>query len=90
MSNSEPTDDQLIDQHDANVRKVAESVAGLVQKFAPHGMTPVAVFEGAIRGAALSMILHQGDTPQEVADMLDTFAAGFRALPAEAFKPAAN
>lgn len=85
---TKPTDDQLLAEHDRNVQTVAEAVFGLVAKFAPQGMTPVAVFEGALKGAALAMALHQGDTPADIADLLDEAADAMRAMPADAFKPA--
>jgi hypothetical protein len=84
------TDDQILEEHDRNVQTVAEAVFGLVDRFAPRGMTPLGVFEGAVRGAALAMALRQGDSPQAIADMLDTYAEGFRNMKPDAFKPVPN
>lgn len=77
--------DEMIEEHDRNVRLVAEAVFGLVAKFQPQGMTPVAVFEGAIRGGALAMALGNGETPQNIAESLEEIAAGFAVMSAAAF-----
>ena len=75
------TEDQMMARHDRNVQIVADSVAGLFDKFAPRGLTPVAVFEGCIKGAAYTMITRNGDSPADVAELLEEAAAALRAMP---------
>ncbi|NOT39304.1 MAG: hypothetical protein HOP13_02310 [Alphaproteobacteria bacterium] len=64
------TDDELMARHDRNVSVVTEAVAGLLPRFASKGMTPVCVFEGAIKGGTLALMA-TGSTPAEVADLLE-------------------
>lgn len=73
------TSDEDFAEHDAKVKIITEAVAGLWPKFGPRGMQPEAIFEGAIRGAAV-VALSLGATPIDVAELLEDMADGFRDL----------
>lgn len=66
-------------EHDAKVKIITEAVAALWPKFGPAGMPPEAIFEGAVKGAAV-VLLSIGARPGEVAGLLEDMAAGFRDL----------
>lgn len=84
------TDQQLLDTHDRHVRTVAEAVFGMVERFAGQGLTPVAVFEGAIRGGVLAMVVRGGDAPADVAACLDEISDRVRILEPAAFTGACH
>ncbi|QBK30776.1 hypothetical protein [Roseitalea porphyridii] len=72
-------DEKLLAQHDRNVKIVAESVFGLVEKFAAsQGMTPIAVFEGAVKGGAAAMQAYQGDSLDDIANVLEQMTDAMR------------
>lgn len=74
------SDDQLVEAHDRQVKVVAEAVFGLVDRFAPAGITPITVFEGALKGAVLVMLARQGDAPDDIADLLEDAAEAVRRM----------
>jgi hypothetical protein len=84
------TDDEMIAEHDRNVKMVAEAVFGLVDRFAPRGMTPVAVFEGALKGAVVAMMVRQGDDADEIAELLEGAADAVRRMEPEAWRATRN
>jgi hypothetical protein len=83
-------DEMLVAEHDRNVRIVAESVFGLVDRFAPQGMTPIAVFEGALKGAVIALMTRQGDDAAEIADLLDGAADAVRRMEADSWRATVN
>jgi hypothetical protein len=78
MDNENLVDEDFA-EHDAKVKIITEAVAGLWPKFGPRGMQPEAIFEGAVRGAAV-VALSLGATAIDVAELLEDMAAGFRDL----------
>lgn len=64
------SDDELMARHDRNVEVITDAVSSLLPKFAANGLTPVCLFEGAIKGATLALMA-TGSTPAEVADLLE-------------------
>ena len=59
------------------VEAVARAVAGLLPTFAPHGFTPEVVFEGAVKGAAVQMLIGRECSADDIADMLLDLARAF-------------
>lgn len=80
-------DQRVLDQHDEQVRIVTESVFGLVDKFQ---IPPATLFEGALKAAVLAMATRQGDSPQEIADLLVEAADVIRRMEPDAWTPARN
>lgn len=64
--------------HAMSVQAIAEAVAKLMQRFGPMGVTPEAVFEGAVKGAAAMIVTTRELSLGEVADLLEGMADGFR------------
>lgn len=64
--------------HDRQVKAVAAATAKLLVKLAPQGFTPEAIFEGAVKGAAVQMIAARDLSLGEAAELLDAVADGFR------------
>ena len=56
--------------HDRQARAIMEAVAELMPRFGPQGFTPEAVFEGAVKGAAV-VLLRAGAAPKDVARILE-------------------
>lgn len=67
-------------RHDFEVRAVMAALAKLTTPAAPHPCQPEAVFEGAIKGAAVAIMAHSDATVTDVADLLENMADGFRDL----------
>jgi hypothetical protein len=65
--------------HAEMVRVVAESVAGLLPKFGPQGLTIEALIEGAAKGTAMATMAATGATLAEVGDIFEELADGMRA-----------
>ncbi|WP_417493035.1 hypothetical protein [Maricaulis sp.] len=66
--------------HDRNVKVIARSVAGLAPQFRHMGLNSVQILEGAIKGAAVSLVT-DGATGDNIADLLEDIAGAFRDLP---------
>ncbi|MCI5078250.1 hypothetical protein [Oricola sp.] len=69
-----------IERHDREVRAVMSALAKLTTPAAPHPCRPEAVFEGAIKGAAATIMAHTDATAADVADLLENIAHSFRDL----------
>lgn len=67
MNEPEATRDLAL--HDRQARAIMESVAELLPRFEPQGFTAEAVFEGAVKGAAV-VLLRAGASPKDVARIL--------------------
>lgn len=67
-----------MEQHEAHVRIIMEAVSGLVPQFTARGLTPVAAFEGAVKGASVAMMALNDCSPAEVADLLEEMADHLR------------
>ncbi len=77
MMHLDVPDEQLLAIHDRNVSAVTDAVASLLPAFASRGMTPTAILEGAVKGAAVAM-LTAGDSLLDVADVLEEMAECIR------------
>jgi hypothetical protein len=66
--------------HDRQVEVVRDAVAKLFERFGPKGLLPEAVFEGSVKGGAIALIAGSNATADEVANLLETIAEGFRHL----------
>jgi hypothetical protein len=66
------------DMHARSVKAVAAAVAKLYLRFGPEGMTPEAIFEGAIKGSATAMMALRALSLGEVAELLERMAASIR------------
>lgn len=72
--------EEQITLHDRQVEAVMNAVAKMAPMFQPMGFSPEAIFEGAIKGGAIALIGGAGASPENVAELLDGFAAAFRNL----------
>lgn len=69
-----------IERHDRDVRALTIAVANLLPKFGPAGVTPEAIFEGAVRGGGVALLSATPASPDDVANLLDAIASSFRDL----------
>lgn len=60
------------------VDAVTAAVAKLLVKLGPAGFTPEAIFEGAVKGAAVQLIASRNLSTIDVADLLADVAEAFR------------
>lgn len=81
---------EILDQHAAATRIVAEAVAGLVDRFGCRGVTPLAVMEGGVKAGVMLLATRNGMTPTEIADLLDEVSEKVRAMPDNAFAETAH
>lgn len=68
------------ERHDRQVAVIRDAIVKLLVRFGPLGITPEAIFEGAIRGASIQLIAARGLTAEEVANLLRDMATGFENL----------
>lgn len=68
------TDDEIVAAHDRHVVIVRDAVVSLVQRFGPSGLGPLAVLEGAVKGAVIALIAARMATIGEAADLLEEMA----------------
>lgn len=78
------SDSKILAQHDLATRIIAESVAGLVDKFADKGVTPMAVLEGSLKASVIVLAMRNGMKPIEIADLIEELADSVRRMPKDA------
>lgn len=76
----------LIAQHQKAVQVVAESLAGLVDRFHGHGVSPLALMEGSLKASVIALAVRNGMPTSEIADLIEEAATCVRAMPADAFQ----
>ena len=84
MNDNQPnpaTDEAALRVHESQVAAITRSVANLLPTFGPRGFTPEAIFEGAVKGAAVAMMAGRDVGAAEIAALLDDLAAAFRENP---------
>lgn len=64
--------------HARKVEIVTTAVVSLLERFGPQGLTSTAIFEGAVKAAAVVMIGERGASTDDVADLLEQFATALR------------
>jgi len=69
-----------IDQHDRQVATIVNAVGRLAEQFAYAGLTPEAVFEGAIKGAAACLLAATPLTAAEVGALIIEIGESISAL----------
>ncbi|MAW87523.1 MAG: hypothetical protein CMJ42_13455 [Phyllobacteriaceae bacterium] len=84
------TDEEILDEHAAASRIVAEAVAGLVDRFGHRGVSPLAVMEGSLKASVMLLATRNGMVPDEIADLIDEVAGKVRAMPDNAFAETAH
>lgn len=82
------TEEQIKIEHDRHTRAVAKGVFGLIDRFARHGLTPAAAFEGSVRGSALALALYQDEEPRQIATLLREMADEMELIPLTALRRA--
>lgn len=81
MTDNRPTD---ANRHDRHVEIIARATGGILKKFGPSGVTPLAAFEGCAKGAVVALLSGTGCTLADAADALEDFAAALRPAEGEA------
>lgn len=57
------------EQHDEHVRIITEAASGLLDRWAPQGVTPLAIAEGLAKAAAITLI-RAGANHEDAGDVL--------------------
>lgn len=82
-----PANDDPLSLHDRQVKAITAAVAKLGVQFGPQGFTPEAIFEGAVKGAAVQLIAATDCSGAEVASLLDQISAGLRDVDEDLERP---
>lgn len=85
-TNERPAAPDPEELHDRQVRAVSAAVAKLSTNLAPAEFTPEAVFEGAVKGGAAAILSLTDATAEQVANLLNDLAEGFRELERPSFR----
>jgi hypothetical protein len=72
------TEEADLVQHARHVDTIAAAVAKLFVRFGPQGLSPEALFEGAVKGGAVAIMTARELDAWEVAALLEDLADAFR------------
>ena len=65
------------DLHARQVDAITAGVAKLLLRFGPHGFTPEAIFEGAVRGGAVALLSATPATAKDVGNLIVEIGESF-------------
>ena len=72
-------DDLEATAYERNVEIITKATAQLLQEFGPKGFSPLAIFEGCVKGGAVALICGTGIEIEEAATLLEDIAEAMRA-----------